>query len=144
MYGMRCKPLFQSEKGKGCKGRVVAKLCRMWGSQSKWPFRDGNLPSPKAFVKNKTFSYISFQFRLFPSLSFRVVWLQKFRNILLITICLNGWTYWTSTPGPNICGHQAATSVIPGGVAMLQISATSPTKILWIENFLASLGQAWC
>lgn len=67
-------------------------------------------PALKPFVKNKIFYYIIFQFQLSPLLGSRVVYFQKLRNILLLTICLNSWTYWTSAPGPNICGPRAPSS----------------------------------
>lgn len=68
-------------------------------------------PALKSFVENKIFYCIIFQFRLCPLLGSRVVYFQKFGNILLLTICLNSWTYWTSTPGPNICSPRTPSSL---------------------------------
>lgn len=51
VYKMKCKPLSQSKRGKACIGRVIAKQCRTWGSQPKCPFRNGSLPSLKAFCE---------------------------------------------------------------------------------------------
>lgn len=111
VYKMKCKPLSQSRRGKGCKGRVRAKQCRTWGSQPKCPFSEmAVFPALRPFVKNKIFYYIIFQFQLPPLLGSRVVYFQKFRNILLLTICLNSCTYWASAPGPNICGPRAPSS----------------------------------
>lgn len=49
VYKMKCKALSQSKRAKGCKGRVIAKQCRTWGSQPKCPFRNGSLPRLKVF-----------------------------------------------------------------------------------------------
>lgn len=100
-------------------------------------------PALKSFVKNKIFYYIISQFQLSPLLGSRVVYFQKFRNILLLTICLNSWTYWTSTPGPNICGPRAPSSHQCCTSGTIQISATSLITALWAhKNKLPFLTQS--
>lgn len=111
MYKMKCKPLSQSKRRKGCKGRESLQSCAEHGDVSQSALSEmAVFPALKSFVKNKIFYYIIFQFQLSPSLGSRVVYFQKFRSILLLTICLNSLTYWTSTPEPNICGPRAPSS----------------------------------